>query len=609
MSKPAYILFDRSTTSIIYGMQTAAVQRMLDFDHLCRRPTPSVAAIVNPTGEAGYHRPFFGSREIMIPIYTTLAEAVAAHPEADVMINFASFRSAFASTMEALALPSIRTIAVIAEGVPERQARIMAAKAHQLGKVIIGPATVGGLAAGAFKIGNTGGTADNIIEAKLYRPGSVGYVGKSGGLTNETFNILARNADGVYEGIAIGGDAYPGSRLLDHLLRYEANPAIKMLVCLGELGGDEEYAIVEALKEGRLTKPLVIWVTGTCAKLFPTSVQFGHAGAKAARVAETADAKNAALREAGAIVPDSFDTFGEKIHEVFQKLVAEGKITPIEEPVPPPMPIDYALAVRQGLIRKPTNFISTISDDRGEELTYNKIPITEVIEREMGIGGVIGLLWFKRELPEYARKFIELTLVITADHGPAVAAAHNAIVAARAGKDLVSSLVSGLLTVGPRFGGAIDDAARTFKSAYDRGLTPLQFVDEMKAQGILIPGIGHRIKSVQNPDMRVTIVKEFAKKHFTATPLLDFALEVEKITTGKRNNLILNVDGCIGICLVDMLGSCGFTPAEVHDVVELGYFNGIFVLGRSIGVMGHYFDQKRLKQPLYRHPWDDILYQ
>jgi len=609
MSKPDYLLFDRSTTSIVFGMQTAAVQRMLDFDHLCRRQTPSVVAIVNPTGEPGFHRPFFGSREVMIPIYTTLADAAAAHPDADVMVNFASFRSAFASTMEALALPNIRTVAVIAEGVPERQSRIMAAKARELGKVIIGPATVGGLAAGAFKIGNTGGPPDNIIASKLHRPGSVGYVGKSGGLTNETFNIVALNADGIYEGIAIGGDAYPGSRLLDHLLRYEANPAIKMLVCLGELGGDEEYAIVDALKDGRITKPLVIWVTGTCAKVFPTGVQFGHAGAKAGGAAETADAKNAALREAGAIVPDSFDTFGEKIREVYEKLVAEGKIEPIEEPTPPPMPMDYAAAVRQGLIRKPTNFMSTISDDRGEELTYHKIPITEVIEREMGIGGVIGLLWFQRELPAYAREFIELALVITADHGPAVAAAHNAIVAARAGKDLISSLVSGLLTIGPRFGGAIDDAARTFKAAFDQGVTPVQFVDDMKAKGILIPGIGHRVKSVQNPDMRVTIVREFAKSHFTATPLLDFALEVEKITTSKRNNLILNVDGCIGICLVDMLSSCGFTSAEIHDVVELGYFNGLFVLGRSIGAMGHYFDQVRLKQPLYRHPWDDILYQ
>ena len=52
--------------------------------------------------------------------------------------------------------------------------------------------------------------------------------------------------------------------------------------------------------------------------------------------------------------------------------------------------------------------------------------------------------------------FIEMVLMVTADHGPAVAGAHNTIVCARAGKDLISSLVSGLLTIGPRFGGALD---------------------------------------------------------------------------------------------------------------------------------------------------------
>ena len=85
----------------------------------------------------------------------------------------------------------------------------------------------------------------------------------------------------MYEGIAIGGDTYPGSTLLDHLLRFENIPDVKMLVCLGEVGGSGEYDIAEALKNKKITKPLVIWVTGTCSKAFKTEVQFGHAGAKA----------------------------------------------------------------------------------------------------------------------------------------------------------------------------------------------------------------------------------------------------------------------------------------------------------------------------------------
>ena len=61
-----YILFDRNTLAIVYGMQEDAIQRMLDFDYICRREKPSVAAIVNPTRD-GWHRCFFGSSEIAHP--------------------------------------------------------------------------------------------------------------------------------------------------------------------------------------------------------------------------------------------------------------------------------------------------------------------------------------------------------------------------------------------------------------------------------------------------------------------------------------------------------------------------------------------------------------
>jgi len=241
---------------------------------------------------------------------------------------------------------------------------------------------------------------------------------------------------------------------------------------------------------------------------------------------------------------------------------------------------------------------------------YAGMPISRVIEENLGIGGVISLLWFKRRLPNYATKFIEMILVVTADHGPAVSGAHNSIVTARAGKDLISSLCSGLLTIGPRFGGALDDAAVMFSNAVDRGMTAKQFVTSMHSKNELIMGIGHRIKSINNPDMRVVLIREFAKRHFPRTEVLDFGFEVERITTQKKANLILNVDGAIACSFVDMLRTCGaFTQEEADDTIRDGCLNGLFVLGRSIGFIGHYLDQKRLKQGLYRHPWDDISYQ
>ncbi|MFA7007938.1 MAG: hypothetical protein WC204_03665, partial [Elusimicrobiales bacterium] len=122
-------------------------------------------------------------------------------------------------------------------------------------------------------------------------------------------------------------------------------------------------------------------------------------------------------------------------------------------------------------------------------------------------------------------------------------------------------------------------------------------------------GIGHRVKSISNPDMRVTQLKAFCRKNFRRTALLDYALEVEKSTSSKKGNLILNVDGCIGICFVDMLGSYGsFKKEEIDEIVKMGCLNALFVVGRSIGIFGHIFDQKRMKQPLYRTPYDEIAY-
>jgi len=135
-------------------------------------------------------------------------------------VNFASSRSVYSSTLELMDKPQIKSIAIIAEGVPERRAREIMHIAQQKNITIIGPATVGGIKPGCYKIGNTGGMMDNIVASKLYRKGSVGYVSKSGGMSNELNNILAEVTDGVYEGVAIGGDRYPGTTFIDHLLRY-----------------------------------------------------------------------------------------------------------------------------------------------------------------------------------------------------------------------------------------------------------------------------------------------------------------------------------------------------------------------------------------------------
>ena len=589
-------LFTRDSQAIFWNNNKAAIQRMLDYDYTIKRDTPSVAAIVAPTSNNKFEKFFWGGDEVMIPLYKSTPEAKAAHPQADVFMNFASFRTAYDVAMEAFDLGGFRVMMITAEGIPERLARKMNAYARKKGVIVIGPATVGGISPGAFKIANVGGTIENIVSSKLHRTGSCGLVTRSGGLFNEVCNIIALNADGIAEGVAIGGDRFVGSVFIDNLLRLEENPDVKYMVLLGEVGGSEEYKVIEAIKAGKLTKPIIAWCIGTIAKHYDSGVQFGHAGASANDDRETAEAKNKAMAEAGMHVPTSFNDLPAKIREVYESL----NIPAVPEPEINTVP----------KVRRSKQFICTISDDRGEEATYAGFPISSVAlpSTGKGIGDVISLLWFKKQYPKWATEFIETVLKTVADHGPAVSGAHNAKVTARAGKSVVEALVTGLLTIGPRFGGAIDGAAEYFKYANDNELTPKEFLGYMKKKGIPIPGIGHRIKSLKNPDLRVNGLMDFAKENFPATPLLDYARTVEALTTSKKENLILNVDGTIGILMVDMWHALGYPEEEIDEFISSGTLNAFFIVGRSIGFIGHVLDEKRLAMPMYRHPMDDILY-
>ncbi|HQR74502.1 MAG TPA: citrate/2-methylcitrate synthase [Sulfurovum sp.] len=589
-------LFTRNTQAIFWNNNTTAIQRMLDYDYTIKREKPSVAGIVAPTSGNKFEKFFWGGDEIMIPLYKNTAEAKAAQPQADVLLNFASFRTAYDVTMEALQIGGFASIMITAEGIPERLARKMNQAARDAGVIVIGPATVGGIVPGAFKIANVGGTIENIINSKLHRAGSCGLVTRSGGLFNELSNIIAINADGIAEGVAIGGDRFVGSVFIDNLLRMEENPEVKYMILLGEVGGTEEYKVIDAVKSGKIKKPIIAWCIGTIAKYYDSGVQFGHAGASANAERETAESKNKAMSDAGIHVPATFNDLPAKIKEVYESL----NISPVAEPEMNVVPA----------VRKSKEFICTISDDRGDEATYAGFPISSLATPDTGkgIGDVVSLLWFKKQYPLWATQFIETVIKTVADHGPAVSGAHNAKVTARAGKSVVESLVTGLLTIGPRFGGAIDGAAKYFKHADDNGMDPKAFLNYMKNEGVPIPGIGHRIKSLKNPDLRVEGLKKFAREYFPATPLLDYALTVEQLTTSKKENLILNVDGTIGILMVDMWRALGYSEEEINEFIESGTLNSFFILGRTIGFIGHVLDEKRLAMPMYRHPMNDILY-
>ena len=156
-TRPWFRPFDDATRSFVFGLQPRAIQGMLDFDYSCGRQAPSVAAMIYPFGGHHIQKFYWGTKETLLPVYTSVEEAVKKHPDVDVVVNFASSRSVYSSTLDILRFQQIRSIAIIAEGVPERHAREILHLAKKQNVLIIGPATVGGIKPGCFRIGNSGG--------------------------------------------------------------------------------------------------------------------------------------------------------------------------------------------------------------------------------------------------------------------------------------------------------------------------------------------------------------------------------------------------------------------------------------------------------------------
>lgn len=590
-------MFTKKSGAIIYGMQLGSAQKMLDFDFLCGRE-PSVVAFINEGKKQALNKLFYGNNEILIPSFPNY-EAISKNllDKVDTLVNFASFRSAGMATKSAITSGIFKNIVIIAEGIPERETREIIALNKKDNLNIIGPATVWAMEAGVFRAGNTWGALENIIDSKLYKTGSVWFVSKSGWMSNELRRVIADRTDGTSLSIALGWDAYNVMQFSDAMKIMEKRDDVKMIVMLGEVWGRDELEVARMIKDWEITKPVVAWCIGTIGEQISGEVQFGHAGAKSNKDEETASYKNKFLAQSGAIVPESYMDFWDKIKSTFEKLnISEKEFI-----------IDIPHKLSQINTRRKTLFTSTISDERWEELQYNHKNISDYTSAG-SFANVIWNLWLKRDLPEYGLEFINAILILLADHGPAVSGATNAMITARAGNDLKSSLIAGLTTIWPRFGWAIDGAATYFLQAVADEITPNEFVTSMKKAGLNIPGIWHKVKSKFNPDKRCEILLELAEK-FPNKKHLQFALAVEEITVEKRCNLILNVDGMIAVMLIDLFEDLWLSHQEIREYIEAGIFNAFFILARTTGFIGHIIDQKRLKEPLYRTPWDDILYE
>ena len=586
------IAANKDTQILIQGEAAGlnAARRMAEFCYMIKRPL-NVDAFVYPPDAGKTNEVPYGSGTVTIPVYKNVADATASHPQINTSLVYIGADRAAAAGIEALNDPRIRLVSMITEGVPERDAKYLGRHALALGKIFNGPSSIGIISAGQCRLGVIGGAFDNLVACKLYREGSFGVITKSGGLSNEIIWICSQFADGVTTAIGIGGDAHPGTDYVTYLEKFEQDPQTKAVVMVGEMGGDLEERAAEWYGATKRRIILLAVVSGFCQESLPKGMKFGHAGAKEGLKGEgSARSKSDALKKAGAIVPDTFGALGPAIKRVYEELVTSGRVRPVPELSPadmPKLPKSVEEGMKAGDVLVAPLVKTTITDDRGDEPLYDGYPASELINKGYEIPHVVGLLWDKRLITKQEAEIIKRIMMLSADHGPCVSGALATIIAACAGIGMSQAVAAGLIMIGPRFGGAVTDAGRYFKHAVDRKMTVDDFLAYMKKEVGPVPGIGHRIKSLRNPDKRVKELVSYVKGLGIPTPHLDFALAVEKVTSAKKENLILNVDGTMAAVLVDI----GFPVDSL---------NGFFILSRTIGLIGHWVDQKRQDSRLIR---------
>jgi succinyl-CoA synthetase alpha subunit len=225
-----------------------------------------------------------------VPVFDTVSEAKAA-TDASASCIFVPPAGAADAIMEA-ASAGIELIVCITEGIPviDMTRAVLVVREH--GARLIGPNCPGMCTPGQGKIG--------IIPYQIFKPGSVGFISRSGTLTYEVVALLSEADIGQSTCIGIGGDPIIGSTFSDYLKLFEADPQTKAVVMCGEIGGSDEEDAAEYIKT--MSKPVVAFISGRTA---PPGKRMGHAGAIISGNTGTAQGKVAALQEAKVPVADT----------------------------------------------------------------------------------------------------------------------------------------------------------------------------------------------------------------------------------------------------------------------------------------------------------------
>ncbi len=238
-----------------------------------------------------------------VPVYNSVFAALREH-EVGATILFTPAPYARDAALEAIEA-GIKVIVMIPENIPLHDAMEIMHFAHSREAVIVGPNTFGLVSSGKCKIG--------IMPNRIFNPGQVGVVSRSGTLCYEIVDRLAENGLGTTTVVGLGGDRIVGLDFIEVLSKFSQDPETKAVVLVGEIGGSAEEEAA-AFIEKNVSQPVVAFLAGKSA---PPGKRMGHAGAIIEGGRGTYESKKEALVSAGARVAELPSEIPELVRQIF----------------------------------------------------------------------------------------------------------------------------------------------------------------------------------------------------------------------------------------------------------------------------------------------------
>jgi len=241
-----------------------------------------------------------GGREVYgVPVYDTVRE-ITAKRKVDGAVITVPLAFAPDAAFEAIDA-GIKLLVIITEGIPRKDASQVIEYANLHGARVIGPNCLGVIIPDVCRFGSLGGPAVDC--RKAFKPGVVGVMSRSGGMTTEICNALSAAGLGESTAISIGGDPVIGSTYAELMPLFEKDPDTKAIVIYSEPGGTAEAELARWAKENKSRLPIVAFVAGRFMDDMP-GMSFGHAGTVVEKRVDSPTDKIRRMREAGISVAE-----------------------------------------------------------------------------------------------------------------------------------------------------------------------------------------------------------------------------------------------------------------------------------------------------------------